>query len=477
MSIDRIPRAATWPAVGPESAGSSQARPPRGGPVGTDGDDAAGSPASLPGGDEDEHTGTAEPRPVSSLPGPVRDQVISWAADALGAAAPADIPASLVRIARFAPAKRARVAGQLLGEVVQTDAVFRSMVAEYAAGDHDDDPVAAAGRAYLLRSADEDQLVDAIDHTAQETRARQRVPQLEAQVRRLTGQVERMSAELEKARASSQPDAAAVAESERLKLRLRAQGTRIRGLQDELSSLRERVAEESAHLEQELSQARSDALTWRRLAEEEAARVAEVRDMMARMRSDAGDRRTTADRRVELLLGALEGAAAGLRRELDLVGGGADPADVVAARWGRPGHHAERTMDPSRLAAWLALPGAHVIVDGYNVTKTGYPELSLADQRDRLIRSLAALSARTSAEATVVFDGAAVSTPRPPGRGIRVLFSPPGVIADDVIGDLVRGEPVGRVVIVVSSDRQVSEFASRRGARTAPSATLLELLG
>ena len=99
---------------------------------------------------------------------------------------------------------------------------------------------------------------------------------------------------------------------------------------------------------------------------------------------------------------------------------------------------AERTTDPARLLAWLGLPRAHLIVDGYNVTKTGYPELSLADQRDRLIRGLAALSARTSAELTVVFDGAAVATARPAGRGIRVLFSPPGVLADDVIRDLVR---------------------------------------
>ena len=34
------------------------------------------------------------------------------------------------------------------------------------------------------------------------------------------------------------------------------------------------------------------------------------------------DRRAAADRRLELLLGALEGAASGLRREWDLIGGG-----------------------------------------------------------------------------------------------------------------------------------------------------------
>ena len=74
---------------------------------------------------------------------------------------------------------------------------------------------------------------------------------------------------------------------------------------------------------------------------------------------------------------------------------------------------------------------------------------------------------------TVVFDGAAVAAARPAGRGIRVLFSPPGVIADEVIRDLVRAEPVGRALIVVSSDREVVDRAAADGARTAASAALV----
>jgi hypothetical protein len=180
---------------------------------------------------------------------------------------------------------------------------------------------------------------------------------------------------------------------------------------------------------------------------------------------------------LELLLGALEGAASGLRREWDLIGGGPAPADVVAARLPGPAPESERTAEPSRLAAWAGLPGAHLIVDGYNVTKTGYPELMLSEQRDRLVRALAALAARTSAEVTVVFDGAAVAAARPSGRGIRVLFSPPGVLADDVIRDLVRAEPRGRVLIVVSSDREVADRAGADGAKTAAASVLLALVG
>jgi len=125
----------------------------------------------------------------------------------------------------------------------------------------------------------------------------------------------------------------------------------------------------------------------------------------------------------------------------------------------------------------LALPGAHLIVDGYNVTKTGYPGISLADQRDRLIRSLSGLAARTSAEMTVVFDGAAVAAVPPQGRKIRVLFSPPGVIADDVIRRLVAAEPAGRPLVVATLDRAVAGDVARSGARTVGSDVLLALIG
>ncbi len=42
------------------------------------------------------------------------------------------------------------------------------------------------------------------------------------------------------------------------------------------------------------------------------------------------------------------------------------------------------------LDALLAVPSLHLVVDGYNVSKTGYPELPLADQRSRLVGQLGA---------------------------------------------------------------------------------------
>ncbi|WP_343941318.1 NYN domain-containing protein, partial [Pseudonocardia zijingensis] len=131
----------------------------------------------------------------------------------------------------------------------------------------------------------------------------------------------------------------------------------------------------------------------------------------------------------------------------------------------------------AELDALLAVPSVHLVVDGYNVSKTGYPDLPLADQRSRLVGQLGALAARTGVEVTVVFDGAGVITAPPRGsRGVRVLFSDPGVLADDVIRDLVAAEPQGRPVVVATSDRAVVQSVRRAGAHAVPSALLLARL-
>ena len=73
--------------------------------------------------------------------------------------------------------------------------------------------------------------------------------------------------------------------------------------------------------------------------------------------------------------------------------------------------------------------------------------------------------ARTGAETTVVFDAAEPDQPGPwssAPRGVKVLFSPPGVIADDVIRDLVAAEPPGRTVVVVTDDQEVAGDARAR---------------
>ena len=92
--------------------------------------------------------------------------------------------------------------------------------------------------------------------------------------------------------------------------------------------------------------------------------------------------------------------------------------------------------------------------------------------------SLAALRSRAGLEITVVFDGSTAppSQPRMP-RGVRVLFSAPDELADDLIRRLVAAEPPGRPILVVTSDREVVRDVRRAGAWTVPSAVLLARLG
>ena len=123
------------------------------------------------------------------------------------------------------------------------------------------------------------------------------------------------------------------------------------------------------------------------------------------------------------------------------------------------------------------MPSLHLVVDGYNVSKTGYPELPLADQRSRLVGQLARpRRAHGGGDHRRVrrCRGGHRAAPRLPGRA--GAFSDPGVLADDVIRDLVAAEPQGRPVVVATSDRAVVESVRRSGAHAVPSAVLLERL-
>ncbi len=142
------------------------------------------------------------------------------------------------------------------------------------------------------------------------------------------------------------------------------------------------------------------------------------------------------------------------------------------------GRRGGRVTEATTLDTLLGLPNAHVLVDGYNVTKTGYPELALSEQRTRLIGQLAALAARTGVDVTVVFDGADVTpVPTANARGVRVLFSDPGVPADDVITALVRQEPEGRPLVVATSDKEIVTAVCAAGAHAVPADLLLTRLG
>jgi len=120
-----------------------------------------------------------------------------------------------------------------------------------------------------------------------------------------------------------------------------------------------------------------------------------------------------------------------------------------------------------------------LLVDGYNVSLLGWPDLPIAEQRARLVDALAELAARSGAEVTVVFDGADTAYPGiVPGtaRPVRVVFSPPGVEADDVvIGRVAELRPF-RPVVVASSDRRVQAGTAQSGGNVISSPQLLAVL-
>jgi predicted RNA-binding protein with PIN domain len=157
------------------------------------------------------------------------------------------------------------------------------------------------------------------------------------------------------------------------------------------------------------------------------------------------------------------------------------PADLVEAEEAGQPQSSDRALlsdDPALLDQLLALPQAHLVVDGYNVTKTGFPELPLEGQRTRLVTGLSALAARSGAEVTCCFDGATLQgrVPAMNARGVRVLFSRAGETADELIRRLVRAEPPGRAVTVVSSDREVADGIRRSGARPVSATALVRRL-
>ncbi|MDT0264929.1 NYN domain-containing protein [Streptomyces sp. DSM 44915] len=428
------------------------------------------------------------------LPERVRGRVIQLAGDAFDGLTLAELPNTLRQFARFTPPRRVKFGGSAMAAALESDTFFRHRVAavlraaqpelveavERGAPPPAADPVEVAAAAFLLRPAGWPKLVAAAGeeaHRVQAERAGQErereLAELRAELAGLRGaardEQERLRAELEASRK----------ESDALHRKLRSAQADVRRGEAAVRKLRAELDEVRSAAEAARTAGESEARRLRgRLARAEAALEASRRSV----REDRG----IEDTRLRLLLDTVLDATQGLRRELALPPArqGQLPAETVAAvRPGEPGPGdiARRALagdDPAVLDQLLALPQAHLVVDGYNVTKTGYPQLPLERQRARLMRGLAVLAAQSGAEMTCVFDGAELAAPvlLTPPRGVRVLFSPAGETADELIRQLVRAEPVGRPVVVVSSDREVADGVARSGAWPAAATLLLNRL-
>ncbi|MEV0589235.1 NYN domain-containing protein [Nonomuraea sp. NPDC050310] len=424
------------------------------------------------------------------LPEQVRLNVVDLAAQVLGSAPAAAIPPPLRGIARFDPRKRAKLGGAPIAAQLENDKEFRELVAEAVEKGWPElaaslaegtvppaaDPVLVAAAAYLIRPPGWPQMVESARADLEQVAAAAEGSAQEQTVVRLREQVAALKS-------------AAKEEAERLREQLKAARAENSDLRRKLHESRERAKaadRRAEELEQEAQEARSLAASAGSSGEAELRRLKErlhdVERQLEASRRAAREGRSIEDARIRVLLDALQDASAGLRRELALPTTIHRPADSVTGLAPGTPKVAARALaddDPQLFDQIVALPQVHLIIDGYNVTKTGYGTLTLADQRARLMTGLAGLVAQTRIEVTVVFDGAelnahvAVNAP----RGVRVLFSQPGEIADDLIRQLVRAEPPGRAVAVVSSDREVAESVRKMGARPVPSALLLRRLG
>lgn len=442
-----------------------------------------------------EHPGGGEPGTTSSggdwsaLPEPVRQRLAEVAASALPDLTRGDLPAPVRPVARFAPAKRIRVGGGALIAALRDSGPFRAAVTEWARQHRPDlidpaaaDHAAAAAASVLLGDPAAGDRVGEVARRASTVQLRAERDAAVARADRLHREVRSLRRELAETRAAEQrAGTTAEAEADRLRGRLREQGVRLRRALDEAEQAGDERDAERDELRRALAAAEGERDRERERAEAAGRRADRAVAEAEAARQAAREARAADEVRLGLLVDTLTGAVTGLRRELALrdepySASGPRPADLVRGA-SAPNASGSRVEDTVALDRLLALPAVHVIVDGYNVTKTGYPELTLSAQRDRLAGQLAALAARTAAEVSVVFDGAGVvAVPAAGPRGVRVLFSDPGVLADDVIRAMVAAEPEGRPVLVVTSDRAVADSVRRRGAHPVPSSVLLARL-
>ena len=114
----------------------------------------------------------------------------------------------------------------------------------------------------------------------------------------------------------------------------------------------------------------------------------------------------------------------------------------------------------------------HIVIDGYNLIRQS-PTLSIIEHhsleegRQALLERLVSYKKVKHHSVTVVFDGAnanhslEATTRR---KGIHILFSRPGELADSVIKQIVTRER--ERAVVVTSDRDIAHFAAEHGAAT-----------
>jgi hypothetical protein len=254
---------------------------------------------------------------------------------------------------------------------------------------------------------------------------------------------------------------------------------------DELRAELAKLAEEQAETRAELIDARNEA---RHARDREAAAVRKLEQAHAQ-RDDAMDRLSRAEGVRDDVLADRADSVADAAELAGIAARARDLSDQLAMLVDVDHAHPHRAPqrralalpggvvgDSDRATEYLVRSGASVLVDGYNVAKLGWPDLDLSDQRRVLLDTVENVARRYGSDVTVVFDGAdVVGAATDQRRLVRVVYSPEGVIADDVIRAEVARLPANRPVVVVTNDAQIVADVRVRGANTVTSDRFLAL--
>ncbi len=409
----------------------------------------------------------------------------------------AEIPAEVRPLLRFT--KLPATARSRVREAIEADERFREQLATMVgelAGD-EAQPVDEIGLLWLRRpegwAAEARRLADA---RAEAGEGEPALTPRRAERRRQAAEAaaEAARAEITKLRQQAERDRQRLADAQEAEREARRAA---QTLTDELAAARA-AARHAADREQAARAALSDAEAARDAAAARGAEAERIRDAVLAERAHSnGARHDVAAPADAGALAALESAARSARELAEALAAATTAAASRAAATPRPADPAPAPRQRRRRVARqpLALPGAAlgdaaaaaeylfraagvlVVVDGYNVAKLGWPQLSLEDQRELCIRALEDVARRWATDVLVVFDGADVPGASAGRRLVAVRFSPPGVTADDVIREEVARLPASRPVVVVTNDGAIVESVRRDGANVVSSDALLTAAG
>ena len=391
---------------------------------------------------------------------PALELAVGVAAAGVKLRPPLPVPSGLKRFLRFH-----KLPPTALGQVraaIEADFEFRGRLALVATADLVDE----LGVLWLSRPAGwqaaiaqllPERVVD--DQVALRREERRRLAAQEAAVRG-RAEVLAVTAALDRERKST---AALAGERDRLTAEL-----------DEVRA-RLREAQRAEHATaQNLAKVQSELATARRLAVELPAQTPPRVDTTAVRNLLAGAVATTTD-----IVGMLAEALDELARATDA----ADTAPAEPARQRRmrrqpirlPGGVLAGTVEAAEFV--LRTKGARTLIDGYNVAKLGWPSLDLDHQRDQCIVAAENMAKRWNMTMTIVFDGATIEGAHTvTRRKLRIVYSPAGVSADDVVRAEVGGVDAAKPVVVVTNDRAIITDVSAAGANTISSDDFLTLL-